>query len=311
MADETRRKQASAAVVDVRPLSLDEIFGADPEPEFVPPVLRAQRTAPVAPQRPARTLPVPSLAGLAPFWVLAGRGNTGKTVMARYLAGELEQRGVGRFVLAALDPGNRLLAEFVPTVHQPPGTGERETALFLRDFLPRVMKAKAPVIADVGAGNTAWEATIRARPTLPRDLEDAGVGLINAYFFGASPDDPAILEQHAGAGYTPRATLLVLNEHNVGSAADFDRIRAHPGYKAALARGAVEIILPVLETRVAQLIEARRYHFFQARDGIVPPENPNPPLQLSAIERVMVREFIDGVAKELAPLEAAGWLPWG
>jgi hypothetical protein len=86
---------------------------------------------------------------------------------------------------------------------------------------------------------------------------------VPAYFL-VSPDDPALLDVHADIGFAPGAMALVLNMNNPATASAFDAIRAHPAYRAALDRGAVEIILPRRETtRLAQRpgrrLEARRW----------------------------------------------------
>ena len=103
----------------------------------------------------------------------------------------------------------------------------------------------------------------------------------------------------------------MLNMNSVDGPSGFDAVRAHPAYKAALARGAVEIVLPKLEPlRLSQRIEARRFHFHEARDGVVPEGSPARPIE-SGLERAAVRELLEALAREMQPLEAAGWMPWG
>ena len=114
-----------------------------------------------------------------------------------------------------------------------------------------------------GTGETAATAVIRAAPTVWKEMKEAGVALVPAYFF-ARPDDPVILETHAAMGFAPEATALVLNMNSVDSAGAFDAVRAHPAYKAALERGAVErgaVILADLLPRLER---------FDAREHLAP-----------------------------------------
>jgi hypothetical protein len=290
------------------PLSLAELFGREMEAEEVSPRL-AMPPALAGVRRAVRTLPIPDLKGLAPMWALIGRGNTGKTLFARYVASRLLEQKIGRFILAALDPGPRLLAEFRVQVMTPPSTDPAETTAWLRTLFALVMKHRAPGAADMGGGDTSLNTVIRAAPTLAQEMCEAGVALIPAYFF-AAPDDPAIIEAHAATGFRPDAMALVLNLNNVDSAGGFDAVRAHPAYKAALDRGAVEIVIPRLEPlKLSQRIETRRFHFHEARDGIVPEGSGAPPIE-NGLERAAIREWLEIMARELAAIEAAGWLPW-
>ena len=251
-------KQSAATVADFpKPLSLAEMFRREA------PVLRSSlpTSAPTI-RRSARKLPVPALDGLTPFWCLVGRDNAGKTTLARTLVSELMERQVSRYLVAALDPGQQLLAEFADVL-VPPSTDPAETVAFLRTVLAFVMQHRVAGFADLGDGTTALDTLVRSAPTLARDMEDAGVALVPAYFL-VSPDDPAVLDLHADIGVAPGATALVLNMNNAATASAFDAIRAHPAYRAAVDRDAVEIILPRRETtrpaqRLAERLEARRW----------------------------------------------------
>lgn len=293
-----------------RVLTLAEMFGIEDVAEEAPArVTMPPLVAPVA--RAARAKPVPALEGLAPFWVLRGRGGAGKTLFARWFAGELFARDAGRFILAAMDPGVRLLAEFAAGVVQPPSVDPGETLAWLRGFIGQVRKHRAPGLLDTGGGDTAFGGLIRTAPMLAGDLEEGGVGLVAAYFLSPSPDDPSMLGADADAGFAPRATALVLNMALADGPRAYDTVRAHADYKAALARGAVEVVLPVLQPQaLANRIEARRFLFPQARDGVVPEGSPHQPIP-AGMDRALVREWLEAMAEEMQPLVAAGWLPWG
>lgn len=304
-------KKPAAEVTDrPKPLSLAELFGEEMDaPEIPSFVSLPPPQAPV--KRAARAVPIPTLGGLAPFWVLRGRGSTGKTMFARWFVSELHEHGVGRFIAAAMDPGVRLLAEFVQGVMQPPSTDAGETLEWLRTFVSLVRKHRAPGVIDTGGGDTAWPRMIGAAPALAGDMEDAGVALVAAYFFSTAPDDPALLGADVRQGFAPRATALVLNMNLADGPGAYDAVRQHPDYRTALARGAVEIVVPRLDPqRLANRIEARRLHFFQARDGLVPEGSPHRPID-AGMERVLVRAWLEAMAGETRALVEAGWLPWG
>jgi hypothetical protein len=88
--------------------------------------------------------------------------------------------------------------------------------------------------------------------------------------------------------------------------AAFDAIRRQPAYKAAMARGAVELWMPVLSQGVSLRIERARVQFREAREGLAP--EGRKPASISLLERVEVREFVERMASEFQPIE--GWMPW-
>ena len=62
---------------------------------------------------PRPDTPIADLTRLAKVWMLIGPGASGKTVLARWLGGELHVHDkLDRTLLAALDPANRTLADF-------------------------------------------------------------------------------------------------------------------------------------------------------------------------------------------------------
>lgn len=302
-------KKPAASAIGLTPLH--KLFGDDGDEVEVPPARIAMAPAQAPARRAMRTQPVPDMNGLAPFLVLRGRGGTGKTTFARWYASELFERGVGRFILSAMDPGIRLLPQFAEGVMQPPSTDPRETLAWFRGFLGRVRQHRVPGICDTGGGETAATALFRSAPNLPQDMAEGGVGLGAIYFLSPSPDDPALIGADADAGFKPQATALICNLALADSPRAYDTVRAHADYKAALDRGAVEILIPALEPRsLANSIEARRLHFFQGRDGTVPEDSLSAPIP-AGLNRVLIREWLEAMAEETRPIREAGWLPWG
>ena len=260
------------------------------------------------PVRSKRTLPVPDLTGLATVWELIGPGGAGKTVLARWLGGSLAERGMAdRAILAALDPANRTLTHFFNDVQQPPSSDPVQTTAWLRKLLGFIAKQKANAVLDYGGNNVSKVRLVETAPTIADSMEQDRVALIAAYVLTPRIDDLAPLVTFEARGFRPRATALILNLGRAEAPASFDALRRQPAYKAALDRGAVELWMPALEPQsLALQIEQQRLQFHQARDGDVPAERPAS--YISALERVMIREWLMRMEEEFATVGT--WLPW-
>ena len=260
------------------------------------------------PVRSKRTLPVPDLTGLGKVWELIGPGGAGKTVLARWLGGGLTERGMAdQAILAALDPANRTLTHFFDKVQQPPSSDPVQTTAWLRKLLGFIAKQKANAVLDYGGNNVSKVRLVEAAPTIADSMEQDGVALVAAYVLTPRVDDLAPLVTFEARGFRPRATALILNLGRAETPAAFDGLRRQAAYKAALDRGAVELWMPALEPQsLALQIEQQRLQFHQARDGDVP-EGRNASY-ISALERVMIREWMTRMDEEFATIDT--WLPW-
>jgi hypothetical protein len=260
------------------------------------------------PTRSKRTLPVPDLTGFGKVWELIGPGGAGKTVLARWLGGGLTERGMDdQAILAALDPANRTLTHFFDKVQQPPSSDPVQTTAWLRGLLGFVAKQKANAVLDYGGNNVSKVRLVEAAPTIADSMEQDGVALVAAYVLTPRVDDLASLVTFEARGFRPRATALILNLGRAETPAAFDALRRQSAYKAALDRGAVELWMPALEPQsLALQIEQQRLQFHQARDGDVPAgRNAS---YISALERVMIREWMTRMDEEFATINT--WLPW-
>lgn len=259
-------------------------------------------------RRIARTMPVPDLTGLSKAWALIGSGGAGKTVLARYLGGELAAHGaLDRTMMAALDPANRTLADFFGAVMQPPSSDPAETVIWLRNLLQFLAKQRGNAVLDFGGGDVSLARLVESAPTIADTMEGEGVALVAAYVLTPRVDDLTSLVTFESRGFRPRATALVLNLARAETPAAFDAVRRQPAYKAALARGAVELWLPALEPQALALrIEQARLQFAQARDGVTPEGRRE--AGISLLERVLVREFMERMEEEFRVVET--WLPW-
>lgn len=257
--------------------------------------------------RSARTEPVVDLTSLLKAWLLFGPGGAGKTVLARWLGGELASRGVlDTTMLAALDPTNRSLAQFYARVMQPADNDPAKVAPFVRKALAALAQHRVNGVIDFGGGDTSWARVIDTAPQLASTMEADGVVPIAAYVLTPRLDDLTALATFEARGFQPRATALVLNLAKAESPSAFDGLRRQPVYRAALDRGAVEVWMPALSQSVALAIERARVQFHQARDGEA--DAGRKPATLSLFERVEVREWMTRMSSEFAQLDT--WLPW-
>lgn len=260
------------------------------------------------PTRSKRTLPVPDLTGLGKVWELIGPGGAGKTVLARWLGGGLVERGMeDRAILAALDPANRTLTHFFDDVQQPPSADPVQTTAWLRELLGFVAKQKANAVLDYGGNNVSKVRLVEAAPSIADSMEQDGVALVAAYVLTPRVDDLAPLVTFEARGFRPRATALILNLGRAETPGAFDAVRRQSAYKAVLDRGAVELWMPALEPQsLALQVEQQRLQFHQARDGEVPAGRKAS--TISALERVMIREWLQRMDEEFAAVST--WLPW-
>ena len=251
--------------------------------------------------------PALDLSTQAKLWLLIGPGGVGKTQTARWLGGRMNEAGTLKdAVLAALDPTNRTLADFFSVVEQPPNANPLRVTAWLREFLGIVAAERVGGIVDFGGNNTSLMQLIETSPTFAEPLEEAGVAAVAAYLLSPRVDDLTLLAGFEKLGFRPKATALILNLGRADAPDDFDAVRRHPAYRAARARGAVEIWLPKLEPQnLALEIERKRLHFIQARDGITP--DGHKPADISAFERVMIRGWLERMDQAFAPIET--WMP--
>ncbi len=245
--------------------------------------------------------------GMPPAWFLIGAGGSGKTTLARWMAGRTKD--AGRVALAALDPTNRTLAGFAEGVMQPDSADPAHTARWLREMVEWLMQARGAAILDMGGGDTSLAKLISEAPTFAADMKEAGVAPVATYVLSPRVDDLSALVSFEAAGFQPAETVLVLNEARVDATMireeAFARVMAHSAFRGAVARGARVIWMPALDQELALEIESKRLQFGQARDGIVPSGRSVTPI--GGLRRSLVRRWLERMETEFAPVSA--WLP--
>lgn len=258
----------------------------------------------VAPLPPAPL----DLTGKAKAWLLVGPNGSGKTALARWMGWKLAE--ADRTVLmAALDPQNRSLATWFEDVHQPETNDGAQTARWLMDFLDHIMQRQSSAILDFGGGDVSLAKLAHETADLDAMMTAAGVVPVACYMVGPRVEDLTPLAMLDAAGFSPAATVIVLNEGRVDSTISreeaFARVLRHSALTRAVERGATMLWMPRLEPEVAADIEGKRLTFGQARDGQVPPGARFAPI--GGFKRSMVRRWLERMEHEFSPV--ASWMP--
>ena len=280
-------------------MSPEQTYGMD---ELAP--VRRRRPAPVA---PATSVP-PATSGTR-LVVLVGAGNVGKSVIARLLAEWAQEQGrtVG---LVDADRHHATLSSFFAGAMRPEdGLGDAELtdaamAGFYEQMILGMLDQRASVVFDVTGGDTTF-ARLADELDLGALLAARDVMPVVMHVVGPRIQDLTDLQQMEESSFRPVHTVLVLNEGTVRGAAvperAFDAVRGHPVYRAALARGAVEVVLPALEPM--REVDRRRLLFAEAAAGTVKPGQA----PLSPFDAARVRTWLPRAVAAFAPVRE--WLP--
>ena len=234
-----------------------------------------------------------------------GAGGTGKTTLLRWFTEQLLARN-SKARLAAIDPERRELKDYFIGVAEPPGYDPDTVLKWLRDFLAHLMETKESALIDLGGGDTSLGRLVTEVPDIVAVMEEAGVSPVAIYPLSPRLTDLSALATLEEAGFQPRATALVLNEGRMATANRkqwFGPHQNHSVYKAAIARGAVEIWMPALA--VWKKVEDRQFRFTHARDGFVPEGRTALPLGL--LDRSSVRNWLARMDTAFAPISS--WVP--
>ena len=265
---------------------------------------------PASTSQPGVAAPVSAidLTGKPKIWFAIGPGRAGKTMLLRWAAEMAANQG-GSAIVAAADPQNRSLKNYLEGVAEPPTNDATATSRWLEALLRHVMDEKASALVDLGGGDTALHKLLTTVPDFADALDGAGVVPVAVYTLGPRVDDLAALASFEATGFRPAATALVRNEGLADPVAEredaFARVIRHSAYRAAVERGAIAVWMPRLDPAVTQEIEAKRLSFMQARDGLQPEGRKVTPL--GPFDRSRVRNWLTQMEAGLNPI--IPWLP--
>ena len=233
-----------------------------------------------------------------------GRGNTGKTVLLRWLAERAGQHGRD-LRLADGDPTNATLAEYFPDTVRPPSTNEQDRRDWFDSLIEKQIENGGSLAVDFGGGDLILKRQA-AELELADFLESRGIEVVALHLIGPNLDDLAYLGEVERDGlFAPKATILVINEGLVppgrSERTAFEPIVSHDIFKAAIGRDAKWVRMPRLAC--VQDVENRRISFAKAEAGETGRNLP----PLGAINRQRVALWRREMESEFAAV--SDWLP--
>lgn len=246
-----------------------------------------------APTAPADRPAAMNLSGKRKAVFLIGRGRIGKTMMGRWIAETMTNRG-GSAVIGAADPLNRSLTKFLDNVVQPPSADPAETKDWLNEVLETAMVEGYNCVMDLGGGDTSLGLLLQEIPHLADVLSAGGLEPVALHIIGGTVDDLTPLAMMERAGFQPKATAIIANEAH-GRRTGFEGVLAHPVVRAALDRGAVQLWMPPLAALIAKEFDEAGWRFHDAGSRTGP------------FDAAAVNAWLKRMAEELAPI--ATWLP--
>jgi hypothetical protein len=282
MAKPTNAKEAGAIALNPRARTIMPIGALSLPPQG--------GTTPTAPTDRPTAL---NLSGKRKAVFLIGRGRIGKTMLGRWIAETMTNRG-GSAVIGAADPLNRSLTKFLNDVMQPPSSDPVETKDWLNEVLETAMVEGYNCVMDLGGGDTSLGLLLQEIPHLADVLSEGGLEPVALHVIGGNIDDLTPLAMMERAGFQPKATAIIANEAH-GRRGQFESVLTHPEVQATLDRGSVQLWMPSLAAVVAKNFDEAgwRFHDARAKTG---------PFAAAAVEAWLRR-----MAEELAPI--ASWMP--
>jgi hypothetical protein len=246
---------------------------------------------------------IPSiLPGQGTLLAFLGRGRGGKSFLAACIIDLLRARGVAVLV-ADGDRTNATLTARYPDASRPENISDAAARRWLENIIAAVVDQRKVVVLDMGGGDTILFDLARELGLVPL-LEENGVIVSAWHMLGNAPDDTSVLEAaEQDALFAPARTALVLNQGASGEGPDctFTRTTSADAYRAALQRGAVQMVLP--ELKCASAIQARQISLEQAETN----EAASEFAPLLFVDRRRVHVFRAQLADMLVSVRT--WLP--
>lgn len=227
-------------------------------------------------------------------------------MLIRWTIERAQRRDDGEpLAMATMDVERPTLLRYFPDAMKPP-SGETFDR-YLQWLLGKLIERPVTTAIDFGADQHLLPMVSQV-PELHQMLEQAGLGVVALYLVTPRQEDLTLLGKMEQAGFQPAATGIVCNLGRTTAAVpdaairEFAAVRRHSVYRAAIERGAVEVLMP--RHYAAQAIEVRTpLGLFQAAENEVPPKVPALPI----FDVSRAKSWLGAMEIEMAPI--ASWLP--
>lgn len=231
---------------------------------------------------------------------LVGRGKTGKTFTARYLADDVIEN-TRELIMADLDPTNATFMKWYDegSVHRPDRIDDPAVVQsFTEDLLAHAAAEKTTLMIDMGGGDTSLPRIAADKGDLEAYLLELGLTPVLLLFVGPDEEDLTPLLTMRTIGFLPKATAVIQNEGVSDPAEEepFRRILRHSVYRETIALGAIPVTMPRLSC--AKALTIKQQHF---------PDAIGPNTKLNAIDRSAVRKWMETAKHQFSGIRS--WLP--
>ncbi|MGI4800546.1 MAG: hypothetical protein ACRYG8_42275 [Janthinobacterium lividum] len=239
------------------------------------------------------------------FILLAGRGNSGKTLLLRWLCGAAQEAGRAMPIIADGDRTNRTLGSYFAEVSSPANADDLVVDRWLEGLIQTQVETRRDLVLDLGGGDLV----LRRKATADGLLElfaELGVCPVVLHLIGPEVESLSYLASlEEGGVFAPDRTALVLNDGLVPAgqieSEVFEPVRAHPVFRQAVRRGCMPLAMPSL--RSAREVSDRRLTFHDAAHGRVR-DGQKP---IGPFERQRIRMWLRAMDAAFAPI--VEWLP--
>ena len=220
-----------------------------------------------------------------------GRGKTGKTTTARFLAERWAGSGKA-FALLDADRTNAVLHQYFDAVEHPPFADDASVAAWITDTVLETIADRTNILIDLGGGDTTLAHLIETVPGFVGEAESCGGAVIACCTLGSEQDDLMPIAKLDTMGFRPTATALLLHQAGL-------KIPLNNNSFTAI-HNAAPILVPVLQAAAA--VENRRMTYQDARDGISEPGMT----PIGPFLRLAIRDWMLKMAAALEPIQS--WL---
>ena len=251
---------------------------------------------------------IPAEAGLPDtpprFILLAGRGNSGKTLLLRWLCGAAQEAGRAMPIIADGDRTNRTLGSYFAEVSSPANADDLVVDRWLESLIQTQVETRRDLVLDLGGGDLVLRRKAIADGLLEL-FDELGICPVVLHLIGPEVESLSYLASLEEGVFAPQRTALVLNDGLVPAgqieAEVFEPVRAHPVFRQAVRRGCLPLAMPCL--RSTREVSDRRVTFHDAADGRVR-DGQKP---IGPFERQRIRMWLRAMNAAFAPI--AEWLP--